>query len=182
MWNPFCPFTDAQLSDVTFPHLSVEAISEVDIKGGSARATSQDAAPWTADKAFILGHANAWHNGEPYGMFPEIVSYEFPQSKTFIPARVSFRPRIDCCLDQGPTVWQFVGSNDENCGRFAHWTILCEDRSDTGYLNKFTTKYCDVDDRILSKFRCLGISVLRSHSKDGYASFKDVRMWEKIFP
>merc|ERR1712228_135227 len=96
-------------------------------------------------------------------------------------ARISFRSRQDCCQNEGPTVWQFVGSNDESCGRFGHWTVLCEDNSDTGHRTKAWTKYCNVDDRILSEFRCLGISVLNTHSVHGYASLKDVRIWKKVF-
>ena len=89
------------------------AIAEVEIRDGSAHATSNHPAPWTADKAFIIGHANAWHNGLDLvlTLFPSMVWYEFPLEKTFAPARISFRPRQDCptCIDQGPTVWQFIG-------------------------------------------------------------------------
>ena len=83
-------------------YLLVAAITEVEIKGGHAYASSNYPAPWTADKAFILGHANSWHVApHAYGLFPYLVWYEFPAGKTFIPARVSFRPRLDCCLNQG---------------------------------------------------------------------------------
>ena len=43
------------------------AISEVKFEGGSAKATSCHPAPWTAEKAFILGHINAWQAGRQPG-------------------------------------------------------------------------------------------------------------------
>ena len=158
--------------------MTVPAISEVEIKGGSANATSFLVSPWTPEAAFILGHPNAWHskNTNP---FPEAVWYEFPAQAAFVPARVSFRPRQDCCQDQAPTVWQFVGSNDESCGKLGNWTILCEDKSDTGCPTKAWTKYCDVDDKIFKQFKCLGISALNSRHTG--LSLKDVRFWKKIY-
>ena len=73
-----------------------------------------------------------------------------------------------------------MGSNDESCGKLAEWTILCEDKSNAGYTNKHAIKHCEVDDKILSKFRCLGINVMGSHAKDGWATLKDVRFWKRI--
>ena len=119
----------------------------------------------------------------PTVRLPSTVWYEFPVGKIFVPARVSFRARQDCCLDEGPTVWQFVGSNSAHCGEFGEWTVLCEDKSDLGYRNKALTKYCDVDEKIMNEyaqFRCLGISVLNTRSKSSAASLRDVRMWKFI--
>ena len=82
---------------------------------------------------------------------------------------------------QVPSVWQFVGSNDETCGKLGHWSILCEDKSNEGYRTKFWTKYCDVDDKITTAFRCLGIMVLNSHNKYGFTALRDVRMWKKVY-
>ena len=189
------------------------AITEMKMRDGSAHATSEHPAPWTADKAFILGHANAWHAGSMVDGFPAMVWYEFPGDKTFVPARVSFRPRQDCCVDEAPTVWQFIGkggiempifnivfcngvmyiciskiafeqylgSNDEKCGKYGSWTVLCEDQSNSGYTSKYWTKYCDVDEKIYKKFRCLGISVLNTKNAGRSLSLKDVRMWKKKY-
>ena len=151
-------------------------------EGGSAHATTEHPPPWTADKAFILAHPNAWHVNSGVGrILPHTVWYEFPAGKRFVPGRVSFRARQDCsCLDQAPTMWQFVGSNDEICNGASNWTILCQDLSGSGYPHKAWTKYCEVDDKITREFRCLGITVLNTGQKDGVASFKDVRMWKKV--
>ena len=156
-------------------------LTEVTFQGGSAQSTSQSLAPWTCDKAFILGHANAWHNGN--AILPSMVWYVFPVGKRFVPGRVSFRGRQGCCLDEAPTMWQFVGSNDETCDRLStgHWTVLCQDLSGSGYPHQAWTKYCDVDEKINTEFRCLGISVLNTGNKDSIASLKDVRMWKKAF-
>ena len=78
-------------------------------------------------------------------------------------------------------MWQFVGSNDEQCGKLGNWTILCEDKSKADFSQKYLTKYCNVDDEIVTAFRCLGIRVLNSVGKDG-ASLRDVRMWRKGKP
>jgi len=168
----------------TFKSFPVSAISEVVFEGGSAGATSIHRAPWTPDKAFSRGHSHAWHNANEAAdrVFPDIVWYEFPAGKSFVPGRVSFRGRQDCCLNQTPTVWQFVGSNDESCGKYGNWSILCGDNSNAAYPNKFWTKYCDVDDKITTAFRCLGIMVLNTHEdKNGAASLRDVRMWKKVY-
>ena len=41
------------------------------------------------------------------------------------------------------------------------------------------TKFCEVDEKILTKFRCLGISVLNTKHPRGVVSLKDVRIWKK---
>ena len=178
----FGPF-DFEFIVLIFCLFLVEAISEVEFKGGVAYATSNhDPNTWKAANAFILGHAYGWHiKPSENGMFPQLVWYEFPANKAFVPARVSFRPRKDAGWDQVPTMWQYVGSNDPNCKSSGNWTILCEDLSDAGYRTKFTTKYCKVDDQITRKFRCLGIMVLNTHSGGGSVALKDVRMWKKLY-
>jgi len=156
----------------------VPSLVEVVFEGGSAHATSENS-EWTADKAFIQGHAKAWHNSD--AILPSMVWYEFPASRAFVPGRISFRGRQDCCLEQGPTMWQFVGSNDEVCSKSGHWTVLCEDKSNSGYPHKAFTKYCDVDEKILTQFRCLGVSVLNSGQKNSATALKDLRMWKKVY-
>jgi len=157
----------------------VMGLTEVRFEGGSARATKEAGTPWTAEKAFLLGHANAWHNSRE--ILPSTVWYEFPVGQRFAPARVSFRPRQDCCLNEAPNMWQFVGSNDEACHRFGNWTVLCQDLSGSGYRHNAWTKHCDVDEKITTEFRCLGIAVLNTDDKGSIASLKDVRMWKKGF-
>ena len=77
-------------------------------------------------------------------------------------------------------MWQFVGSNDQNCGKFGNWFVLCEDLSKSGYRNEYFTKYCDVDEKVMTKFRCLGISVL--NTLDGERAWiKDMRMWRRDY-
>ena len=161
---------------------AVAALAEVRFEGGSAHATSSHPAPWTADKAFIRGHTNVWHNDIGDGrIFPQTVWYQFPAGSRFVPGRVSFRGRQDCCEDSAPAMWQFVGSNDETCNEFSRWSVLCQGLSKDSYPHKAWTQYCDVDDKIRSEFRCLGIAVLNIYREDGFAGVRDVRMWKKVF-
>ena len=160
---------------------SVASIAEVAITGGTAKATTYHSSPWLPINAFTLGHKYGWHIANPYGMLPQMIWYEFPAGKTFVPARVSFHPRQDCCPERGPSVWQFVGSNDSTCGKYGNWTVLCEDLSNAAFPDKYAIKFCHVDDKILSEFRCLGISVLRTRANNGAASMKNIRMWKKVF-
>jgi len=147
-------------------------LTEVVFEGGSANATSEQKPHWLAEKAFILGHSKAWYNNKE--ILPSIVWYEFLIK--IVPGRVSFRANN---VLQAPLQWQFVGSNDETCDRFSCWTVLCEDLSGTVYPNAKWTKYCDVDEKITTEFRCLGIAVLNTRTTDSSAALKDVRMWKK---
>jgi len=143
-------------------------------EGGSANATKELKPHWLAEKAFILGDSRAWHNGRE--ILTSIVWYEFQEGHKFTPGRVSFRAYN---VNQAPVMWQFVGSNDETCNRFSCWTVLCEDLSGTAYPHAKWTKYCDVDEKITTEFRCLGIAVLNTRTTDSSAALKDVRMWKK---
>ena len=78
-------------------------------------------------------------------------------------------------------MFSILGSNDKKCGKYSHWTVLCEDRSNDDYHHKYWTKYCEVDDKILTEFKCLGITVLNNKNSGGYAALKGVRMWKKVF-
>jgi len=158
------------------------AISEVEIKRGTARATDESLNPaWKAEGAFIINHPYGWNSGGD-APSPVMIWYEFPSDRIFVPARVSFRSRQDCCLVDTPTMWQFVGSNDEECGKYGSWTVLCEERSNIASPNKFYTRYCEVDENIYKKFRCLGISVLNTrHTTSNNKALKDVRMWKKKY-
>jgi len=157
-------------------------LMEVEFKDGFANATQNYQSGWTADKAFNPDPAlilYAWHNG--YETLPSIVWYVFQDKDVFVPVSVSFRPRQDPpdWKDMAPTMWQFVGSNDETCNRFSCWTVLCQDLSGTPYPHKGHTKYCDVDEKITTTFRCLGIRVLNNGRHDSQASLRDIRMWKK---
>jgi len=163
------------------------ALAEVEIKDGTAHATSVHSASWTADKAFSVGHNEGWHNKpdpitKKQERFPILVWYEFPAENSFIPGRVSFRARQDTDegINQLPAQWQFVGSNDPTCGKFGKWTILCEDYSNNAISTLGWTKYCHVEQNILKRFKCLGINVMNSKNIFGSASLRDMRMWEKI--
>merc|ERR1712200_354563 len=153
-----------------------------EITGGSAHSTSVHET-WKPLDAFREDSSRGFHSRKPE-RYPVLVWYEFPEEKLFVPGRVSFRGRQDAGLApplQTPSEWQFIGSNDQTCGKFGKWTILCEDRTNVGPATMSSTKYCDVDEKIFKKFKCLGISILNNRDKTGHASFRDVRMWEKVY-
>merc|ERR1712189_22940 len=164
----------------TCPAQRVMGLTEVKFENGSAHATAEHEAPYNAASAFILGHEYGWINGEE--ILPSTIWYEFPVGQQVVPGRVSFRPRQECCLDFAPYVWEFVGSNDETCQRSGKWTVLCQDLSGSGYPHKTWTKFCEVDEKITTEFRCLGILVWNTGVwGSGTLTLKDIRMWKKEF-
>merc|ERR1712168_464445 len=171
--GPWCYTTESDIRwEYCLKPCTGTGLTEVVFEGGSANATSEQKPHWLAEKAFILGHSKAWYNNKE--ILPSIVWYEFLIK--IVPGRVSFRANN---VLQAPLQWQFVGSNDETCDRFSCWTVLCEDLSGTVYPNAKWTKYCDVDEKITTEFRCLGIAVLNTRAADGNTNLRDVRMWKK---
>jgi len=166
-----------------------EAISEVEITGGSAGATSFYAKVEEPDNAFIRGNTYPWTTGvdkKNKGIFPQMVWYDFGQGNAFVPARVSFRGRMNCetCQKQTPSVWEFVGSNDDVCSGSGNWTVLCQDLSDVVPQKQVETKFCDVNNSNpcasveQKEYRCLGINVIRA--RHNYTSLSNVRMWKNL--
>ena len=86
-------------------------ISEVEITGGSAHATSENSNEHKPINAFIGTRYKGWTSG---GVLPQMVWYDFGSGNAFVPARVTFRGE----RKHIPTVWEFVGSNDETCGKY----------------------------------------------------------------
>ena len=117
---------------------------------------------------------------------PQSLSCRYDFRNAFVPARVSFRPRLsDGCGVSGywcgATKWQFIGSNDEKCGRYSKWTVLCEDLSGKHFERMGQSKYCTVDDAQTKAFRCLGISVLdTSYPGVSEVSLGGIKMWQKV--
>jgi len=168
-----------------------EAISEVEITGGSADATSFYAENYKPKNAFIRDGSSRspWDSGNDpknKGVFPQMVWYDFGYGNAFVPARVSFRGRTDAenYQKQTPSVWEFVGSNDDVCTGSGNWTVLCQDLSDVVPQKQVETKFCDVNNSNPSvkqrEYRCLGINVIRIHSEYGFTSLSNVRMWKNV--
>ena len=163
--------------------LTAEAIAEVAFENGSAHATSVHSSPYAPSKAFIVGNAgnDFWmSNGNVlYGAYPKMIWYDFSIGNGFVPARITFQscPNSDC-PQYTPSIWEFVGSNDDVCSKSGDWTILCRDNSDVQPRNIYAIKRCDVEGRVEKKFRCLGINILSTHS--GYSLVSNIRMWQKV--
>merc|ERR1711872_1186853 len=99
-----------------YKNFSVQSLEEVTFEGGSAVATSEYSSAYTAKLAFNQ-ITHGWRNDADIEALPSMVWYEFPANKSFIPGRVSFRPRQDWtgATTEGPSMWQFVASNDVLC-------------------------------------------------------------------
>ena len=110
--------------------------------------------------------------------------YDFTRNNSFVPARVSFRGQVQCdsCMKYTPSVWEFVGSNDDVCTGSGNWTVLCQDSSDVVIKEPYETKYCDVvsndPNEDQQEFRCLGINVIRAHNP--WTGLSNVRMWKSV--
>jgi len=164
-----------------------EAIAEVAFKNGSAHATSVHSSSYGPAKAFIVGEVNKfWESSSDAkhrGVFPILIWYDFPVGNDFVPARITFQgcqnlgnPTTD--TKYTPSIWEFVGSNDEVCSESGNWTILCRDYSHVQPQNHWAIKRCDVEGKAEKKFRCLGINILSTHGDRSHAS--NIRMWQKV--
>jgi len=164
-----------------------EAISEVKITGGSAYATDVMSDDYKPDLAFLRGRfTTGWMSGSAnrvYGVYPKMIWYDFGHGNSFVPARVTFRGYTKCdkCTRYTPSVWEFVGSNDDVCAGSGYWTVLCQDLSDVVPKEQLETKFCDVNSSPSMKqgeYRCLGINIIRAHSV--YTALSNVRMWKNV--
>jgi len=181
-----------------------KVLRELAFDGGTAGTSSgvNPAAAFKRDMSIWLsGHGT----GEPIP-YPHHIWYDFVERRVF-PKRVLFHKDVKDNLarkekykDNGPTKWEFVGSNDSPCNQFSAWTVLCDDYSGKNYTNASSIKFCDVEG-VTNGFRCLGISVLNTacqphliefhqqwRLKDLECKRKDwqpqtaisiIRMWEK---
>ena len=99
----------------------------------------------------------------------------------FVPAEISFQPRSDISthLNQGPTVYQFVGTNDSHCNAYSPWTILCEDLSGVAFRYTTEVKRCVVGPVIKKSFSCLGLRIWKNAGSN-YITLSNIRMWKKV--
>ena len=174
-----CSTTNRKLLTI---HLTAEAIAEVAFINGSAHATSDDSR--LPPKAFIVGNKDAfWHSGgdaKHWAVYPKMIWYDFAIGDGFVPARITFQScqNGNGCPTYTPSIWEFVGSNDDVCSKSGDWTILCRDYSDVQPRNIYAIKRCDVEGRVEKKFRCLGINILSTHGQ--YSMVSNIRMWQKV--
>jgi len=109
-----------------------------------------------------------------------MIWYKFRTS--FKPAQISFQPRGDSAkyaILQGPSVYQFVGTNDHHWKDYSPWTILCEDLSGVLFRYKTEAKRCIVGPGIKKSFRCLGLRIWKTGGSN-WISLSNIRMWKKI--
>ena len=122
-----------------------------------------------ASQAFALGQMGyylPWSN-MPDEKFPHTVWWQFPES--VIVARFAFSSRDRCCLEQSPTEFQLVASNDGQA-----WNVL------QTYYTKFTKlsqeKAFLVPAEVQGAFTYYGIKTLKV-TKNVFVSIKRLKMW-----
>ena len=140
-------------------------------------AFKRDLASWTSGK-------NAMGLGPKNMPFPHLIWYDFVNRRVS-PIRVSLRAdqnggdsANNTSWFNGPTKWQFIGSNDDICNEKSSWTTLCEDLSGEKLKRKTEIKLCHVTGTTAA-FQCLGISVLDApNESESKAIISTIRMWE----
>lgn len=143
---------------------------KVDKAGGKAGASSEYDNQRIAADGFKWDAKYGWATGRKNGANgiilppPHFIWYDFPSEKAFIPAEVTFRPRVDGkAFTESPTKWQFVGTNDQFCSENSAWTVLCEDLLGIPFSHVRDIKFCKVEPQLKIKFRCLGLRLLANH-------------------
>ena len=168
-------------------------IKEKQFTGGVAEASSvyNTASAIQASNAFLVGSKKFWHSGRDANgkgdvafSYPHLIWYKFAKADAFIPARLSFKARLQSGCDPagcGATKYQFIASNDGNCNQYSAWKVLCEDLSGRNFSPVNEVKYCEVKRSDLQKYSCVGISVLGSSwTKTDEVSVTAIRMWEYV--
>jgi len=163
-------------------------LQEVKFEGGKADASSRyDGSSYPPQGAF-RSNTDTWVSGRnKHGAgdrmpFPHLIWYDFG-NQSIVPARVGIRGDYTPPAGYGPSMWEFIGSNDEECGKYSRWTVLCSDLSGKKFQWKTEMKYCDVHQQITGSFRCLGISVLNQGYKgDPNEIISLIKMWKNASP
>jgi len=167
-------------------------LQEVKFVDGKAEASSQYDT-YYPQRAF-RSNTDYWASGKnkhgtgDWTPFPHLIWYDFG-NRSIVPARVGIRgwyhdltPNYDP-TDYGPTMWEFIGSNDVECGKYSRWTVLCSDLSGKKFQRKTQIKYCDVHPWITASFRCLGINALNSaFAERDETVISTIRMWKNANP
>jgi len=146
-----------------------EKLVLIDYEGGNAGATSSLGGHGPS-QAFELnlwkGAYLPWANLNTAKM-PQTVWYDFPTKATV--AKFAFSSRSDCCLEQSPLEFQFVGSDD--C---ANWKVI------ESYKTQFTKmsqeKSWTIPMESTNPYKCFGIKVLKVKS-GAFAAIQHLKLW-----
>ena len=162
-----------RLKKVTPPPPPKENLTPVSFKGGRADANSVHAASHAAANAFVpeVPGKYPWASNSK-NKFPVIVWYKFPVYLKV--AKVSFSSRRFCCVNQSPTQFEVVGSND--CKT---WKAVAR------YTTKFTKaneqKTFNIAKKDRKTFSCWGIKVNKVTSGP-HAAIQNMKMLREPGP
>lgn len=165
-------------------------LQELRFEGGRAKASSlyNQVRQYPPSNAFSSESRRAWVSGrDEYGKgdlgaaYPHMIWYEF--RRPVVPGQVSFKPSPQRGSKAngffGASKFQFVGSNDQTCNKYARWTVLCEGEGGDMFKYRTQSKYCQVEMNRRESFRCLGINVMETGVEDvGSVEMSGIRMWK----
>ena len=85
-----------------------------------------------------------------------------------------------------PSKFEFVGTNDSNCGKNSNWVTLCRRRVDfeESTKNRELSRGCLVNPKSIqgkSKFRRLGLKILEIENSimaNKHSCLSGIRIWE----
>jgi hypothetical protein len=103
--------------------------------------------------------------------FPALVFYQF--SKFVHASKLAFSSRTDCCLNQSPSNFDIIASNDADCNAASNWVTIKEVRG-VKWTKQNQTKSWDFDDDNVA-FSCWGIRCLADQS-DGFCSIQNLKL------
>ena len=152
---------------------------EAKFVNGVAGASSENGGE-KAERAFDHSAPQIW--ATRWNEYRAHIWYDFRQHQ-FTPVRISFRPRQDhlqYAIEQTPTQFKFIGSNDHECKKEARWITLCEVRDAKKIQSFDEMRGCEIEAsrRDVGKYRCLGLEVLEVGNEQ-HASLSQIRIWIK---
>ena len=163
------------------------SLRQIHFNGGEAQASSVDFYK-QASTAFHgqNDHHHYWHSGDE--KFPKFIWYDFIDQRRSA-AKVTFMSRypersgnLEKALNQMPSKFQLVGSNDGLCAAESTWTVICEDLSGKVIESVNELRGCSIKkDRCTKttqrKYRCLGLKILDNSGNGPYTSLRKIKMW-----
>ena len=124
---------------------------------------------------------------------PIYLWYAFPAEQVFLPGFISFQRDATNNDKKYPVDYQFIGSNDVNCGRNGNWVVLGEVKHEDVNVKDFELQpyersYCKATLTNIIPFRCLGLLIQNTRGWEGsntnragfgHVSLKEIRLWER---
>ncbi|CAL4130272.1 unnamed protein product, partial [Meganyctiphanes norvegica] len=154
------------------------------MKNGTAGATSVWTEENIAKKAFTKRPPNIWHSEKDIEL-PQSIWYQFPKPLKIV--KYSFMSRKDSKMEKdslknvipdGPTKYEFFGSNAHDCSNESEWITLYNDTSGLPFNSTIHTKIEEIDND--QNYQCYGLrinDVPGKRNSDNYVSVSRIRYY-----